>query len=278
MNWLNPINVKNAPKMTAALAAFFIFAGLVSANAARAEVAADPYLIMEDEPLVEVVEEGQVPAELIEAVIPGGVDGFDFRLNVNNAPTPTPSSCPMPTPSPKASSGPALDKAELVLDKVINMGRKIWAIVEANKPVVSFDGNTANALPQGVTSWDALQGWEAPSSRLYTFTYRNLFRMNVVKFSFRVLYSHGGSVGGKGRFLANVNVVPAALDVLWGYKFNATAAITSVLNASKIAGEPIAAAEILVSWKVDTVLKHSRRSVSLYARGDGRFKDLTDGN
>jgi hypothetical protein len=272
MNWLNPINVKNAPKMTAALAAFFIFMGPISAKAARAEVAADPYLIMEDEPLVEVVEEGQVPLELIEAVTPGGVDGFDFKRNVN--PNPNPS----PTSTTSGPTGTSVDKAELVLDKVINMGRKVWAIVEANKPVVSFEGNTANALPQGVTSWDALQGWAAPSSRLYTYTYKNGFRMNVVKFSFRVLYTHGGSVNGKGRYLANVNVVPASLDVLWGYKFNASAAVPSVLNASRVAGEPIAAAEILVSWKVETVLKHSRRSVSLYARGDGVFKDLTNGN
>lgn len=273
MSWLNPINVKNASKMTAASAAFFISMGAVSA---KADVAADPYLIMEDEPSIEFVDEGRVPLELLDAMRPASGLIIDFNLNLN--PNPSPTLSPAPTSTTSRPSGTSLDTAEIVLDKVINMGRKVWAIVEANQPVVNVELNSANALPMGVQSWDSLQGWEAPSSRLYTYTYRNGFRMNVVKFSFRVLYTYGGSVNGKGRYLANVTVVPARLNVMWGYKFDAKASVPSVLNASRIAGEPIAAAEVLVDWTVKTVLKHSRRSASFYVRGDGGFKDLSDGN
>ena len=89
-------------------------------------------------------------------------------------------------------------------------------------------------------------------------------------------YAYGGNVGGKGAYLANMSVTPADLTVAWGYTFNAQASVPSVLNVGTTA-EPIGAAQLQISWKVDTVMKHEQSSNTYFVRGDGVFTDLSNG-
>jgi len=168
---------------------------------------------------------------------------------------------------------PELNEAEVVLDQIINMGRKIWTIVDANRPVVNVAGNVATAVPQGLTTWQQLQGWQTPTSKTYRVLYENLYGIDVVDFSFRVLFTHGGNLNGKGRYLTNVTIVPASLDVAWGYTFSAQSIVPNVVNTGSTA-LPVAGMELQLKWTVDTVLKHSESTASFFVRGDGQFTQL----
>lgn len=170
-----------------------------------------------------------------------------------------------------------LDLTNLILDKIINMGKKVWTLVEANKPVVNVQLNTANALPANLPSWQSLGGWQTPVSKVYRVSYKNMYGMNVVDFSYRILYTYGGNAKGKGRYLTHVTLVPHQLDVAWGFTFNAEAKIPSVVNAGT-SEDPVGAMELMLSWKVNTVMKHSESTASYFVRGDGQFVDLTNGN
>ena len=169
-----------------------------------------------------------------------------------------------------------LDTAEVILDKILAIGRKVWAVVEANKPVVSFTNQTASALPQGVQSWQQLSGWQTPRAFVYRVNYENLYGISVVDFSYRVTYTPAGNVNGRGRYLSNVTIVPNSLDVSWGYTFNANASIVNTVNTGS-ASEPVAGMELLLTWSIDTVLKHNQSTTSYFVRGDGQFTDLTSG-
>jgi hypothetical protein len=170
-----------------------------------------------------------------------------------------------------------LNEANVAIDQIINMGKKVWDIVEANRPVVNIQTDTANALPRGVETWQSLQGWQVPTSKVFRISYKNGFGSKVVDFSYRVLYTHGGNVNGKGAYLTNVTVIPANLEVLWGYTFNMKASVPSVTNVGTMSS-PVGAAQMLIEWKVDTAVKHSQRTASYYMQGDGVFKDLSAGN
>lgn len=172
---------------------------------------------------------------------------------------------------------PASEDTVVVVDKIINLGQKIWTIVEKNKPVVNWDTLTANALPSGLSTWSDLNGWMTPKAYVYSVSYKNVFRMTVVRFNFRVAYTPGGSYQGTGRYLTNIHVRPQELYVAWGYKFNAKAMVPSVTNAGTQAS-PIGGAEVLVEWTIDTVMSHVRGSAGAYVRGDGKFVDLTNGS
>jgi hypothetical protein len=160
-----------------------------------------------------------------------------------------------------------------VFDKIYNVGEKIWKVAEAGKPVANTNLPSATALPEGVLDWKQMMGWQEPVSRTYRYTMKNIYGMTVLDFAFRVIYIYGGSVSGKGAYLARVAVVAESLDVAWGYNFEADASVPSITNVGTLES-PIAGAEVLVKWKLKTVLKSSENSSSFFIRGDGRMRQL----
>lgn len=162
----------------------------------------------------------------------------------------------------------------VVIDRIINLGKKIWKIVEENKPVVDVREDVASALPQGVQSWNELESWNMPQSKVYGVIYRNGFNKNIVKFYFRVIYTAGGTYESKGKYLSRVTVVPALLEVAWGYNVAVEGGVPAVANAGT-KENPLAQAEILVRWNVKTVVKEARTTASFFVRGDGTFSRLS---
>ena len=163
----------------------------------------------------------------------------------------------------------------VLIDKVINLGQKIWSIVEANKPVVNIQTQYGTATPQGVTHWSQLAGWKPPEGKLYGFSAKNAYGIKVVDVTYQVLRTYGGNYNGKGKYLTAVTIQPLTVDVLWGYKFNLSVEIpdSSVVNVGT-AQDPVAAMQPLVKWTIATVIKSSDGRSTYYLQGDGLFKEL----
>jgi hypothetical protein len=179
---------------------------------------------------------------------------------------------------PSLSEGvPDLAPWNVLLDQVINMGKKIWDIVIANRPVVDLKNDVASAVPQGISGWQALGEWQTPHSKVFTLRYKNFYGMEVVHFEYRLSYTPGGSYNGVGRYLANVSIVPSDVTVAWGYKFAALSTIANTLNVGTQTA-PVGGMELNVGWSIDTPIKHIQSSGSYFVQGDGKFLDLTNGN
>lgn len=164
-------------------------------------------------------------------------------------------------------SGP--DLTDIEWDTIVNIGQKIWAIIEANKPVVNIGPMpVAYALPRGLECWNHLQGWQSPRVATYEVVYKNGFNMEVVKFRFRLQYTYGGGNAGKGKYLANVSVQPAEVNVVWGYTFNASVDVQQAVNLGST-DDPLAGLELNLKWQVKTVLKESDNSFHFFVQGDG---------
>ncbi|MCM2323290.1 MAG: hypothetical protein NDJ90_08500 [Oligoflexia bacterium] len=160
-----------------------------------------------------------------------------------------------------------------MFEEFVNIGKQAWQIVVNNKPVWAYEQNTATIVPKGVSDWRELQGWSAPQSRTFRLVFENLYGMDVVEFDYRILYTYGGNVNGKGAYLSNVTIVPAKLNVTWGFTFNANVSIPNITNAGSHLN-PMAATELQIHWSVDTVLKHMENTDNFYVRGDGAFRQL----
>lgn len=160
-----------------------------------------------------------------------------------------------------------------IVDTIVNVGKTIWSVVEANRPVVNIQSSYATALPRGSEDWTTLECWSRPTSKLFKVTYSNYLKSKPVSFEFKVLYNYGGRKDGVGRYLNNVTIVPTNLSVGWGYKFSAETVVGNVLNAGP-ASAPVAALELQLNWSVETVLKHIRESETFYVRGDGYFERI----
>jgi hypothetical protein len=189
-------------------------------------------------------------------------------------PTPTPAEAPSAdAPTPNRGSG-TLDQVDAVLDQIINIGRKVWVIVENNRPVVELThAAAASALPSGVEGWQSLENWQTPRVRTFKVTYTNGFGFNVVEFTYRLTYTPGGQLNGKGRYLSEINVEPGELSVLWGFTFKATSSVPAVLNTGTREA-PVAGAHVVVAWSVDSPLKTMRESHRFFVQGSGVLTSL----
>jgi len=177
---------------------------------------------------------------------------------------------PFPGTEPQAPS------AVVQIDQIVNLGKKIWDLIKTGKPVVNVQVDVASGVPQGITDWRSLDGWQTPRSRLVRMSYKNGFDMDVVDFTYRMVYTYGGSFDGRGKYLSQVSVVPANLQVAWGYEFDAKTSVPNLVNVGTKA-DPMAGMEVLVQWKIQTVFKHEQNTHALFVRGDGSVTDLTDG-
>jgi hypothetical protein len=166
-----------------------------------------------------------------------------------------------------------LDEVEMTIDQIINIGKKVWAIVELGRPVVNVKTDVATALPKGAVDWLSLDSWQAPESRTYSVTYLNAYGTRVVEFTYRVLYIYGGSVNGQGKYIGYATLVPVELNVQWGFKFNAEANVPSVFNVGTRA-EPVGGMQLNMKYHVDTVMSHVEQSQAYFIDGKGTFKKL----
>lgn len=178
------------------------------------------------------------------------------------------------TTTPPSVEDP-LGMLDIIVDQIINTGRKIWAIIDAGRPVVNMKVDVAHALPKGLMCWADLTNWKQPVSKTYRAQYVNGFGANVVDFSFRLNYIYGGSYKGQGQYIANASVAPVKLDVAWGFTFNANAEVPIVFNQGS-SDQPLAGMQVNIKWSVDTAIKHSESTEMFFAGGDGTFRRLVD--
>lgn len=167
----------------------------------------------------------------------------------------------------------ALDTLDVVLDQIINLGKKIFGIISQGRPVVNLQLDTANALPKGLTCWSDLSGWNIPQSKVYNVQYENGLGMTVVDFSYRVVYTAGGSLDGVGKYITNATFMPANLSVGWGFQFDASAAIPSVFNTGSKAA-PVAGMQMNMEWKVTSAVSHEQGTEAYFVSGDNKLVQM----
>ena len=195
------------------------------------------------------------------------VDNFTEGCSTTNAPNLSPIN-----PVDANPLNP-IDYIDVVVDKIINIGKKIWAIVDAGRPVVNVKVDTANALPAGVRCWDELEGWQAPISKLYQMSYENGFGANVVTYNFRVSFISGGTYKGQGQYITLASVQPAKIDVAWGFNFDAVATVPMVFNqGTKVA--PLAGMQLAMNWKINTVVQETQQAENFFINGAGTLQKL----
>ncbi len=166
-----------------------------------------------------------------------------------------------------------IDAIEVIVDRIINIGKKIWAIVEAGRPVVNVKVDTANALPSGVKCWDELEGWQAPTSKLYQVAYQNGFGSTVISYDFRVSFISGGSYKGQGQYITLASVQPANIYVSWGFKLDAVATVPMVFNQGTHVA-PLAGMQLAMNWKVSSPITEIQQAENFFINGTGLLQKM----
>ena len=163
------------------------------------------------------------------------------------------------------------------LDRIVNLGTKVWSLIQQNKATSDFMTASANAIPMGLTAWDQTGGWRAAGGKNYQLPILDSKGKSVYNWDARVSFEFGGNVDGKGAFLRNVTVQASDVQVSWAHNFNAKVTIpdSSISNYGD-KDSPDAQMEVEIDYSYDTsVFVHRDSSVLLLVRGDGSIEDIS---
>lgn len=176
------------------------------------------------------------------------------------------------TPDAGSVTGP-LDTVDMIIDKIINIGRKLWSIVQAGQPVLNLKTAVATALPQNARCWKDLDGWQIPKSKVYEVGFENGFGFEVVTMSYRVVWLPGGQVKGQGKYIGYATVTPASISVSWGFSLDAEVTVPTVFNMGT-QKSPIGAMQVNVGYRVKSPVTVIDEGQAFFVNGEGRFKML----
>lgn len=168
-----------------------------------------------------------------------------------------------------------INKVDLIVDKIINIGQKIWNVVEKGKSVANYSSVSANALPENSTRWDQLESWNIPKSKIVSVVYKNVYGIEVIRFTYKIILLYGGSVGGVGKYIGYTNVEPLEMTTAYMYTFNVKAAVEAVYNMGT-KNNPLAGMILNISWTVETVLKKSTMTHTYALDGLGNITVPSD--
>lgn len=156
--------------------------------------------------------------------------------------------------------------------ELIALGKEIYQIIKAGKPVVTVNTEPVEVLPrdkdgQTITAFE-LSGWKKPLVKKYRVKTKNYLGMAPASFDFMLIYSYGGAHEGKGAYITGAQVKPTAINVKWGYSLDVDFKVQSILNQGST-GNPIAGAVLMLDYKISTVLQESRNNKTFYINGLG---------
>ncbi len=180
---------------------------------------------------------------------------------------------------PKIPTNP-LDEVAMYLDGLIAIGKKIWPIIEAGKPVINVTGlvPALSVLPH--MEGNAAKGelyqmanWSAPKAVSYRVSYKNFVGSEVIGFTYTVYFQYNGSHKGNGKYITSLKVQASQVYAAWGFNFDATSELINVANVGS-EENPVASAIIQVSYKAKGLLNEARNSQSFYVDGAGQMRLL----
>ena len=166
-----------------------------------------------------------------------------------------------------------LGEVIMVTKQLIALGKEIYKIIEAGKPVVTVDSTPVSVLPRDEKGdyVDAmhLSNWKMPKVKKFRVEAKNYLGMTPVSFEFMMIFTPGGKYNGKGAYLTGAQIKPTTVDVSWGYTVDATFKVQSIVNQGSMES-PVAGAVLMIDYTIKTVLKESKNSRTFFVNGNGQ--------
>jgi hypothetical protein len=179
-----------------------------------------------------------------------------------------------------AVPGNPIDEIAMYLDGLIAIGKKIWPIIDAGRPVINTTGiiPSLSVIPkiEGADPKAAfydMANWSAPKAESYRVSYKNKFGSEVIGFTYTVYFQFNGDYNGKGKYITNLKVQASEVYAAWGFNFSATSELIGIANVGS-KEDPTASAIIQISYIAKGLINEVRNAQSFYVDGQGTMRLL----
>jgi hypothetical protein len=153
------------------------------------------------------------------------------------------------------------------IGKIVNLGQKSWTVIKSNKPKANVEYIFANAIPKGLTSSEDLANFSDIQTTTFHFGRRNYLGIKVIDIAVTAIHQRGGTYNGQGHYLENVALIPAKIDVKFG--FSADFEVTSITTTNVGTDEnPIASLTMMAKFTHSSLSSLHEERVLIQFRGD----------
>jgi hypothetical protein len=156
---------------------------------------------------------------------------------------------------------------------LVTIGEKLIEIIKAGAPVVNIKRDVVSVVPQGVTSWEQLSGWQVPITKVYEVKATNNWGSDVVKVRLKVSAMTGGGIDGRGQYVANVTIVPTEIVVQWGFSLDVWSENRPPMNMGTTA-MPVAGLGFDVRYKVTSLFTQKNGTQDYFITGAGSLLEM----
>jgi hypothetical protein len=177
---------------------------------------------------------------------------------------------PNPRARPDVTASLPTGLSEIDWNTLIAVGEKVIQLIQAGKPVVNVTRDAVSVLPAGATQWNLLNGWHAPVTKVFEVTAKNYLGMTVIDLRLKVSANYGGGLDGRGKFLANVTVVPSQIYVLWGFTCNVWSEHHDPVNLGTTA-DPVAGLGFDLRYDYGSAMSKETGTADYFVTGSGEI-------
>lgn len=200
---------------------------------------------------------------------------YDDHRNINLQKLMAPNNMVVSSAAKKLSSqtktiNETLDVVDVIVDKIINIGTKVWTVIAKGQPVMGYKNTVASAVPENTKDWTELENYKDPQTKVLKVIYKNLYGAEVVHFTYRIILVAGGSSHGVGNYIGYAAVEPVEMTTGYLYNFDAQASVENVFNKGSSAN-PVAGMVLTVRWNVSTIVKKTAGSHTFFLDGQGNI-------
>lgn len=160
---------------------------------------------------------------------------------------------------------------------MVALGEAIYELVKKGKPSNVTEYAPISVVPRDPVTKEIadifdLEGFSMPVEKSYVAKIKNGLGKEVVTFSYKVLYSYGGSYNGTGKYLTSVIIVPQSVKTTFGWDFNATMKLSGMMNHGTKA-DPVAGVMLTIKYQMNSWSAAFERNDTVHITGRGEFKN-----
>lgn len=161
---------------------------------------------------------------------------------------------------------------------MVALGEAIYELVKKGKPTNVTEYAPISVVPRDPTTKEIadifdMEGFSMPVEKNYVAKIKNGAGKEVVNFSYKVVYSYGGSYNGAGKYLTNVLIIPGSVRTTFGWEFNATMKLSGMMNHGTKA-DPVAGVMVTIKYQMNSWSSATERNDTIHITGRGQLKNM----
>lgn len=160
---------------------------------------------------------------------------------------------------------------------IVALGEAIYELVKKGKPSNVTEYAPISVVPKDPMTKEIvdifdLEGFSFPVEKAYVAKIKNGVGKEVVKFTYKVMYSYGGSYNGAGKYLSGVIIVPQSVVTQFGWEFNASMKLSGMMNHGTKA-DPVAGIMLTIKYQMNGWSTAYERNDTIHITGAGQMKN-----